>query len=43
MRERQQMDEDLKGYMEWITHAEFLDADREGQGTHQHRLKHQLL
>ncbi|XP_062855053.1 calcium channel, voltage-dependent, L type, alpha 1S subunit, b [Trichomycterus rosablanca] len=32
LRERQQMDEDLKGYMEWITHAEILDADREGQG-----------
>ncbi|XP_072537833.1 calcium channel, voltage-dependent, L type, alpha 1S subunit, b isoform X2 [Salminus brasiliensis] len=32
MRERQQMDEDLKGYMEWITHAEVLDVDQEGQG-----------
>uniref|UniRef100_A0A8B9RKV5 Calcium channel, voltage-dependent, L type, alpha 1S subunit, b n=1 Tax=Astyanax mexicanus TaxID=7994 RepID=A0A8B9RKV5_ASTMX len=32
LRERQQMDEDLKGYMEWITHAEVLDADQEGQG-----------
>lgn len=27
------MDEDLKGYMEWITHAEILDADQEGLGT----------
>lgn len=26
------MDEDLKGYMEWITHAEVLDVDQEGQG-----------
>ncbi|XP_066499843.1 calcium channel, voltage-dependent, L type, alpha 1S subunit, b [Hoplias malabaricus] len=32
LRERQQMDEDLKGYMEWITHAEVLDVDQEGQG-----------
>ncbi|XP_053280478.1 dihydropyridine-sensitive L-type skeletal muscle calcium channel subunit alpha-1 [Pleuronectes platessa] len=32
MRERQQLDEDLHGYMEWITHAEILDADREGKG-----------
>lgn len=32
MRERQQLDEDLHGYMEWITHAEVLDADREGKG-----------
>uniref|UniRef100_A0A3Q2WCL3 Voltage-dependent L-type calcium channel subunit alpha n=1 Tax=Haplochromis burtoni TaxID=8153 RepID=A0A3Q2WCL3_HAPBU len=29
LRERQQLDEDLHGYMEWITHAEVLDADRE--------------
>lgn len=32
LRERQQLDEDLHGYMEWITHAEVLDADREGKG-----------
>uniref|UniRef100_A0A669DH26 Voltage-dependent L-type calcium channel subunit alpha n=1 Tax=Oreochromis niloticus TaxID=8128 RepID=A0A669DH26_ORENI len=31
LRERQQLDEDLHGYMEWITHAEVLDADREGK------------
>ncbi|KAM3872323.1 dihydropyridine-sensitive L-type skeletal muscle calcium channel subunit alpha-1-like [Diretmus argenteus] len=30
LRERQQLDEDLHGYMEWITHAEVLDADQEG-------------
>lgn len=35
LRERQQLDEDLHGYMEWITHAEVLDADREGKGLHQ--------
>uniref|UniRef100_A0A672LPC8 Voltage-dependent L-type calcium channel subunit alpha n=1 Tax=Sinocyclocheilus grahami TaxID=75366 RepID=A0A672LPC8_SINGR len=29
LRERQQMDEDLKGYMEWITHAEVMDGDSE--------------
>uniref|UniRef100_A0A8C7KU36 Voltage-dependent L-type calcium channel subunit alpha n=1 Tax=Oncorhynchus kisutch TaxID=8019 RepID=A0A8C7KU36_ONCKI len=32
MRETQQLDEDLKGYMEWITQAEVMDADGEGQG-----------
>ncbi|XP_010782718.1 calcium channel, voltage-dependent, L type, alpha 1S subunit, b [Notothenia coriiceps] len=32
LRERQQLDEDVNGYMEWITHAEVLDADREGKG-----------
>ncbi|XP_016402521.1 voltage-dependent L-type calcium channel subunit alpha-1S-like, partial [Sinocyclocheilus rhinocerous] len=32
LRERQQFDEDLKGYMEWITQAEVMDNDQEGQG-----------
>uniref|UniRef100_A0A672P9U1 Voltage-dependent L-type calcium channel subunit alpha n=1 Tax=Sinocyclocheilus grahami TaxID=75366 RepID=A0A672P9U1_SINGR len=32
LRERQQMDEDLEGYMEWITHAEVMDGDYEGNG-----------
>lgn len=32
LRERQQLDEDVHGYMEWITHAEVLDADQEGKG-----------
>lgn len=31
LRERQQMDEDLKGYMEWITQAE-MDEDMAGNG-----------
>uniref|UniRef100_A0A8D2ZFU4 Voltage-dependent L-type calcium channel subunit alpha n=1 Tax=Scophthalmus maximus TaxID=52904 RepID=A0A8D2ZFU4_SCOMX len=31
LRETQQLDEDLKGYMEWITHAEVMDNDQEGQ------------
>ena len=26
-RERQQMEEDLRGYLDWITQAEDLDAD----------------
>ncbi|XP_067095644.1 dihydropyridine-sensitive L-type skeletal muscle calcium channel subunit alpha-1-like isoform X1 [Osmerus mordax] len=30
LRETQQLDEDLKGYMEWITQAEVLDADQDG-------------
>ncbi|KAM6977782.1 dihydropyridine-sensitive L-type skeletal muscle calcium channel subunit alpha-1-like [Aplochiton taeniatus] len=30
LRERQQLDEDLHGYMNWITQAEVLDADHEG-------------
>ncbi|KAJ3586916.1 hypothetical protein NHX12_013308 [Muraenolepis orangiensis] len=32
LRERQQLDEDLHGYMEWITQAEVLEADRESYG-----------
>uniref|UniRef100_A0A674E869 Voltage-dependent L-type calcium channel subunit alpha n=1 Tax=Salmo trutta TaxID=8032 RepID=A0A674E869_SALTR len=34
LRETQQLDEDLKGYMEWITQAEVLDNDQEGKGNH---------
>uniref|UniRef100_A0A3Q3QZC8 Voltage-dependent L-type calcium channel subunit alpha n=1 Tax=Monopterus albus TaxID=43700 RepID=A0A3Q3QZC8_MONAL len=34
LRDRQQLDEDLHGYMEWITHAEVLDVDLEGKGQH---------
>jgi len=34
LREKQQLEEDLKGYMDWITHAEVMDSDRaRGQGT----------
>ncbi|XP_051949885.1 calcium channel, voltage-dependent, L type, alpha 1S subunit, b [Xyrauchen texanus] len=29
LRETQQMDEDVKGYMDWITHAEVIDGDYE--------------
>lgn len=32
LREKQQLDEDLKGYMDWITQAEVIDNDQEGQG-----------
>ncbi|XP_048859037.1 dihydropyridine-sensitive L-type skeletal muscle calcium channel subunit alpha-1-like isoform X1 [Brienomyrus brachyistius] len=32
LRETQQFDEDLKGYMDWITQAEIMDTDQEGQG-----------
>uniref|UniRef100_A0A671YB64 Voltage-dependent L-type calcium channel subunit alpha n=1 Tax=Sparus aurata TaxID=8175 RepID=A0A671YB64_SPAAU len=32
LRETQQLDEDLKGYMEWITQAEVMDNDQEGHG-----------
>lgn len=35
LRETQQLDEDLKGYMEWITQAEVMDNDQEGQGKKQ--------
>lgn len=37
LRERQQFDEDLKGYMEWITQAEVMDNDQEGQGAQTHK------
>ncbi|NXH97246.1 CAC1S protein, partial [Pachycephala philippinensis] len=34
LREKQQLEEDLKGYMDWITHAEVMDSDRaRGEGT----------
>ncbi|KFU91148.1 Voltage-dependent L-type calcium channel subunit alpha-1S, partial [Chaetura pelagica] len=34
LREKQQLEEDLKGYMDWITHAEIMDSDRaRGEGT----------
>uniref|UniRef100_A0A6Q2XZB8 Voltage-dependent L-type calcium channel subunit alpha n=1 Tax=Esox lucius TaxID=8010 RepID=A0A6Q2XZB8_ESOLU len=33
LRETQQLDEDLKGYMEWITQAEVLENDPEGKDT----------
>ncbi|KAM7402811.1 hypothetical protein PAMP_018022 [Pampus punctatissimus] len=32
LRETQQLDEDLKGYMEWITQAEVMDNDQDVQG-----------
>ncbi|XP_025029510.1 voltage-dependent L-type calcium channel subunit alpha-1S [Python bivittatus] len=34
LREKQQLEEDMKGYMDWITHAEVMDSDRtRGEGT----------
>uniref|UniRef100_A0A8C2SWP2 Voltage-dependent L-type calcium channel subunit alpha n=1 Tax=Coturnix japonica TaxID=93934 RepID=A0A8C2SWP2_COTJA len=34
LREKQQLEEDLKGYMDWITHAEVMDSDHaRGEGT----------
>lgn len=34
LREKQQLEEDLKGYMDWITHAEVMDSDRaRGEGS----------
>lgn len=32
LRETQQLDEDLKAYMEWITQAEVMDNDQDGHG-----------
>lgn len=32
LRETQQLDEDLKGYMEWITQAEIMDNEQESHG-----------
>lgn len=29
LREQQAMDEDLRGYLDWITHAEVMDPDME--------------
>uniref|UniRef100_A0A670YQG5 Voltage-dependent L-type calcium channel subunit alpha n=1 Tax=Pseudonaja textilis TaxID=8673 RepID=A0A670YQG5_PSETE len=34
LREKQQLEEDMKGYMDWIIHAEVMDSDRtHGEGT----------
>ncbi|XP_077190371.1 voltage-dependent L-type calcium channel subunit alpha-1S isoform X2 [Paroedura picta] len=33
LREKQQLEEDMKGYMDWITHAEVMESDRtRGEG-----------
>uniref|UniRef100_A0A8D0E789 Voltage-dependent L-type calcium channel subunit alpha n=1 Tax=Salvator merianae TaxID=96440 RepID=A0A8D0E789_SALMN len=33
LREKQQLEEDMKGYMDWITHAEVMDSDgKRGEG-----------
>ncbi|XP_013922794.1 PREDICTED: voltage-dependent L-type calcium channel subunit alpha-1S, partial [Thamnophis sirtalis] len=33
LREKQQLEEDMKGYMDWIVHAEVMDSDRtHGEG-----------
>ncbi|XP_066481268.1 voltage-dependent L-type calcium channel subunit alpha-1S isoform X2 [Tiliqua scincoides] len=33
LREKQQLEEDMKGYMDWIVHAEVMDSDRtRGEG-----------
>ncbi|ETE62876.1 Voltage-dependent L-type calcium channel subunit alpha-1S, partial [Ophiophagus hannah] len=33
LREKQQLEEDMKGYMDWIIHAEVMDSDRTRVGT----------
>lgn len=34
LREKQQLEEDMKGYMDWIVHAEVIESDRtRGEGT----------
>lgn len=43
LRETQQLDEDLKGYMEWITQAEVMDNDQERQGKTQGTQNRSLL
>lgn len=39
LRETQQLDEDLKGYMEWIAQAEVMDNEQEGHGKIHDRLE----
>lgn len=34
MREKQQIEEDLRGYLDWITQAEDIEPDTEGSNTH---------
>lgn len=37
LREKQQLEEDLRGYMDWITQAEDLEADEEDGEHERHR------
>lgn len=34
LREKQQIEEDLRGYLDWITQAEYIEPDAEGTTTH---------
>ncbi|CAB0032233.1 unnamed protein product [Trichogramma brassicae] len=41
LREKQQLEDDLRGYLEWITQAEDIEADIEDKNEeHQHHLHH---
>uniref|UniRef100_H3AD48 Calcium voltage-gated channel subunit alpha1 F n=1 Tax=Latimeria chalumnae TaxID=7897 RepID=H3AD48_LATCH len=37
LREKQQLEEDLKGYLDWITQAEDIEPDNEDEGGRSHR------
>ncbi|XP_061745003.1 voltage-dependent L-type calcium channel subunit alpha-1D-like [Nerophis ophidion] len=39
LREKQQLEEDLKGYLDWITQAEDMDPDNEDQGDEEGKRK----
>lgn len=43
LREKQQLEEDLKGYLDWITQAEDIDPDNEDEADETKRNRKHLL
>lgn len=43
LRETQQLDEDLKGYMEWIAQAEVMDNEQKGHGKTQDKWQTRII
>uniref|UniRef100_A0A8C1N4Y7 Voltage-dependent L-type calcium channel subunit alpha n=1 Tax=Cyprinus carpio TaxID=7962 RepID=A0A8C1N4Y7_CYPCA len=43
LREKQQLEEDLKGYLDWITQAEDIDPDNDEEGDQEHYSINKLM
>ncbi|OBS65866.1 hypothetical protein A6R68_05594 [Neotoma lepida] len=43
LREKQQLEEDLKGYLDWITQAEDIDPENEDEGMDEDKPRNILL
>lgn len=43
LREKQQLEEDLKGYLDWITQAEDIDPENEEEGDEEGKRNRELL